>query len=66
MICLSVFSYFILKSKLYIHQYVSLFIMIIIGISLNVINLTDDKNDNHDNKELLVHIISLKYHRQLL
>ena len=49
MLCLSIFSYIILKSKLYIHQYLSLFIMIIIGISLNVINLTNDKNDNHDN-----------------
>ena len=37
MICLSIFSYFILKSKLYIHQRLSLYIMIILGIILNII-----------------------------
>ncbi len=37
MICLSILSYFILHNKLYIHKYLSLIIMIILGISLNII-----------------------------
>jgi hypothetical protein len=51
MLCLSIFSYIILKSKLYIHQYVSLIAMIIIGISLNIINLTNEESDNLDNNK---------------
>ena len=38
---LSLFSYFILKTKLYIHQYISLLGIIIFGVILNVINLFD-------------------------
>ena len=38
---LSLFSYIILKSKLYIHQFVSLAVIIILGVILNVINLYD-------------------------
>jgi len=38
---LSIFSYFILKTKLYIHQYISLSGIIIFGIILIVINLYD-------------------------
>ena len=37
----SLFSYFILKTKLYIHQYISLLGIIILGVILNVINLYD-------------------------
>lgn len=46
MVFLSLFSFLILKSKLYIHQYVTLIIMVILGVSLNVINLYEviDKN----------------------
>ena len=38
---LSIFSYFILKTKLYIHQYLSLSGIIIFGVILIVINLYD-------------------------
>ena len=38
---LSLFSYFILKTKLYIHQHISLLGIIILGVILNVINLFD-------------------------
>ena len=38
---LSLFSYFILKTKLYIHQYVSLLGIIILGVTLNIIILHD-------------------------
>ena len=41
MIFLSLFSYIVLKIKLYIHQYLTIGIMIILGISINVINLYD-------------------------
>ena len=39
MVFLSIFSYLILKSRLYIHQYITLIIMVVLGVSLNVINL---------------------------
>ena len=37
----SLFSYFILKTKLYIHQYISLLGIIILGVILNIIHLYD-------------------------
>ena len=41
----NIFSYFILKTKLYKYQYLSLLIIIILGIILNIINLYDKKNN---------------------
>ena len=42
---LSIFSYFILKEKLYNYQYISLIVIIVLGIILNIINLYDsDRN----------------------
>ena len=42
---LSIFSYLILKTKLYIHQYISLIVIIVLGIILNIINLYDNKGN---------------------
>ena len=40
-IFLSLFSYFILKTKLYIHQYISLLAILFLGVVQNIINLYD-------------------------
>ena len=44
LIFVNIFSYFILKTKLYKYQYLSLLIIIILGIILNIINLFDKNN----------------------
>jgi hypothetical protein len=44
MVFLGIFSYFILKTKLYKHQYISLFILIILGIVQNIVQLIDDND----------------------
>ncbi len=42
---LSIFSYFILKEKLYNYQYISLIVIIVLGIILNIINLYDSERN---------------------
>jgi len=42
---LSIFSYFILKEKLYNYQYISLIVIIVLGIILNIINLYDSEGN---------------------
>ena len=61
MIFLSLFSYIVLKIKLYIHQYLTIGIMIILGISINVINLYDVEDKNRYLNILLVHLIEIIY-----
>ena len=61
MIFLSLFSYIVLKIKLYIHQYLTIGIMIILGISINVINLYDVEDKNRYKNILLVLLIEIIY-----
>jgi hypothetical protein len=61
MIFLSLFSYIVLKMKLYIHQYLTIGIMIILGISINVINLYDVEDKNRYKNILLVLLIEIIY-----
>ena len=61
MIFLSLFSYIVLNIKLYIHQYLTIGIMIILGISINVINLYDVEDKNRYLNILLVLLIEIIY-----
>ena len=47
-IFISLFSYFILKTKFYIHQYLSMIIIIIFGIALNIIVYYKNEDNQND------------------
>ena len=49
MIFLNIFSYLILGSKLYRHQFLTLGIMILLGIAINIINELDNKKFHNYN-----------------
>ena len=59
MIFLSLFSYFILKIRLYIHQYLTIVLMIISGISINIINLYNVEDISGYKNILLVLLIEI-------
>ena len=61
MLFLSVFSYIILNSKLYIHQYISISILFVLGIALNIINLYDVIDNNRLKNIGLVFLIEVIY-----
>lgn len=55
---ISIFSYFILKIKLYKHQYFSMIIMIILGFGLNIIEyFKSDKKEKSNLIEILIKLI---------
>ena len=49
-IFINIFSFFILKTKLYRYQYLSLLVIIILGIFLNIIYFLKEFNINNDDK----------------
>ena len=59
MIFLSLFSFCILKTRLYKHQYLTLGIMIILGIAFNIINLYNVADKNRYKNVLLVLLIEI-------
>lgn len=59
-IFISIFSYFILKTKLYKHQYITMFLIVFLGLILNIITYfkLDEDQKNIKIQDLLLKLLS--------